>query len=309
MWDFARLNFMYTVMSKRKLKWFVESGLVDGWDDPRFPTVQGVRRRGMTIEALRAFILSQGSSKNATLMAWDKIWTVNKRVIDPVAPRYSAIDAARCVRVSVRNAGIDAGSFEARSIPKHKKNPDVGIKAVTFAPRLLVEEDDARAAAVGEIVTLMDWGNMRVVSCSWLDGAKSEDAQSASAEAASSMELEFLPENRDFKKTKKWTWVADLGSELVPVKLLKYDHLVTKAKIEDDEPIESILNPASKVETLCVADVNVKLIQKGEIVQLERRGYYICDAVHLRDSSPNTTALSSDKVLTLIEIPDGREKS
>ena len=84
---YARLNLTNTVMSKRKLTWFAESGKVDGWDDPRFPTVRGVLRRGLTIEALKQFILAQGSSRSVVFMEWDKIWAMNKKVIDPVAPR------------------------------------------------------------------------------------------------------------------------------------------------------------------------------------------------------------------------------
>lgn len=68
-----------------------EKRLVEGWDDPRFPTVRGVRRRGLTIEALRQYMLAQGPSQAQTSLEWDNIWATNKRVIDPVAPRYTAV--------------------------------------------------------------------------------------------------------------------------------------------------------------------------------------------------------------------------
>lgn len=86
-WEYSRLNMTHTVLSKRKLAWFVEKGLVDGWDDPRFPTVRGILRRGMTVEGLKEFIIAQGSSKSVVFMEWDKIWAFNKKVIDPVAVR------------------------------------------------------------------------------------------------------------------------------------------------------------------------------------------------------------------------------
>lgn len=85
--EYSRLNMTYTVLSKRKLTWFVNEGLVDGWDDPRFPTVRGILRRGMTVEGLKQFIIAQGSSRSVVFMHWDKIWAINKKVIDPIAVR------------------------------------------------------------------------------------------------------------------------------------------------------------------------------------------------------------------------------
>lgn len=87
-WEYSRLNMTHTVLSKRKLTWFVNEGLVDEWDDPRLPTVRGILRRGMTVEGLKQFIIAQGSSKSVVFMQWDKIWAFNKKVIDPLAVRY-----------------------------------------------------------------------------------------------------------------------------------------------------------------------------------------------------------------------------
>jgi glutamyl-tRNA synthetase len=88
MHEYSRLNFVNAVLSKRKLQWFVDQGLVDGWDDPRFPTVRCIMRRGLTITALRDFVHRQGFSQGSNLMEWDKIWALNVQVIDPIAPRY-----------------------------------------------------------------------------------------------------------------------------------------------------------------------------------------------------------------------------
>ena len=85
-WDFARMNFIRTLLSKRKLTQFVENGTVWGWNDPRMPTVRGIRRRGMTIEALQEFILSQGPSKNIVNLDWSLFWATNKKCVSPFHP-------------------------------------------------------------------------------------------------------------------------------------------------------------------------------------------------------------------------------
>ncbi|KAH8874105.1 Bifunctional glutamate/proline--tRNA ligase [Schistosoma japonicum] len=89
--DYSRLALQNTVLSKRKLAWFVDEGIVDGWDDPRMPTISGILRHGMTAEGLRQFILAQGSSRSSALMEWDKIWSFNKKIIEPIAPRTTAL--------------------------------------------------------------------------------------------------------------------------------------------------------------------------------------------------------------------------
>ncbi len=85
--EFSRLNFQFSLLSKRKLTWFVEQGLVDGWSDPRFPTMQGMLRRGLCVANLRKFMISQGASKRVVDMEWDKFWSDNTRMLDPSAGR------------------------------------------------------------------------------------------------------------------------------------------------------------------------------------------------------------------------------
>ena len=85
------MNFVYTLLSKRKLQLLVNRKLVTGWDDPRFPTIRGILRRGLTMDSLRAFVLAQGANQKEMLMEWDKIWAMNKKAIDPVCSRYTCL--------------------------------------------------------------------------------------------------------------------------------------------------------------------------------------------------------------------------
>lgn len=270
-WEFSRLDFVRTVLSKRKLQRLVDIGAAQSWDDPRFPTIQGVRRRGMTIKALRAFILSQGASRNNTTQEWDKIWAVNKRVIDPIAPRHVAINVTKAKKVTVEN-----GQDEVKQMPKHKKDSSLGTKEVVYRKNLLLEGEDAESFEVDEKVTFMDWGNMIITA---------RDGESGNLTA------KFLPDDDNFKGTKKVTWLAEID-DLVDLKLYRYSDILTKDRLDEDDDFEQFINKDSEQVELVKGDVNLKLLQKGDIIQLERRGYYICD--------------STEAPIKLIEIPDGR---
>jgi glutamyl-tRNA synthetase len=124
-YSFSRVNYVSTVLSKRQLKWFVEEGIAEGWNDPRFPTVQGIMRRGMTTFALCQTMLEQGASKNTVLMEWDKIWAYNKKAIDNISPRYSAIVEETAVVLNLENFE-HADKVVAEMKPLHDKNPDLG---------------------------------------------------------------------------------------------------------------------------------------------------------------------------------------
>jgi glutamyl-tRNA synthetase len=153
---FSRVNFVYTVLSKRKLAWFVEQGLVEGWGDARFPTVRGVVRRGVNVAALRTFIYSQGASRRVVNMEWNKFWAENKREIDKKAKRFMAIDALRKVPLTITNHTGGDNVYLTTSF--HPKDPTVGERAIRIASQVSLEEADCLGMTVGEDIVLLRWG-------------------------------------------------------------------------------------------------------------------------------------------------------
>lgn len=154
---FARMNFMYTELSKRKLGWFVDNGYVTGWDDARFPTIRGVMRRGVDIDALRAFICSNGASRRVVNMEWSKFWAENKKVIDLRSKRFMAIDKIENVKLTVCNAP-DATDFSYVSTEYLPKNSSYGKRLVRISKDVLLEKADIEGVELHEEIVLMRWG-------------------------------------------------------------------------------------------------------------------------------------------------------
>jgi glutamyl-tRNA synthetase len=157
---FSRVNFVFTVLSKRKLAWFVEQGLVEGWGDARFPTVRGVVRRGVNVSALRTFIYSQGASRRVVNMEWNKFWAENKREIDKKAKRFMAIDAIHKVplKVVVGGAGDSSISNAYLTTSFHPKDPTLGGRAIRIGNHVSLEDADCLGMSVGENIVLLRWG-------------------------------------------------------------------------------------------------------------------------------------------------------
>lgn len=284
-WDYSRMNFVYTLLSKRKLQSLVDHKTVTGWDDPRFPTIRGIRRRGMTIEGLRQYILMQGASEKQMLLEWDKIWAINKKVIDPTAARHTAIVADRKVLVNVVGAP-NPPLVEDRVL--YKKNPSLGKKKIVLSSRILLEQEDAAALEQGEEVTLMDWGNAVVEKVE-------RDGHGVTLVNAK------LNLQGDFKATKKkLTWLSDAVPEpslsAIPATLKDYDYLITKPKLEEEDKMEDYLTKVTEFSTDVLVDANIANLKRGDIIQFERKGYYICDRAYSK---------TGDKPV-FIYIPDGK---
>ncbi|OJJ48501.1 hypothetical protein ASPZODRAFT_140791 [Penicilliopsis zonata CBS 506.65] len=281
-WDFARMNFIRTLLSKRKLTKLVDQGTVWGWDDPRMPTIRGIRRRGMTIPALREFILKQGPSKNITLMEPSAMWAVNKKYIDPIAPRHTAIAKNGMIKAVVNGAPATPYTEEK---PKHAKNAAVGTKKVAYSGAVLIEQEDAKLFKQDEEITLMNWGNVIV--------RKIET--DAATGAVTGLDFDLHLEG-DVKKTeKKVTWLATEGQELIPVELVDFDYLLNKDTLGEDDELEDVLNPKTEFRDEAFADGNVADLKVGDIIQFDRKGFYRVDRAY----APGTPAV-------FFNIPTGK---
>lgn len=268
--SYSRLNMVNTLLSKRKLTWFVENNMVEGWDDPRMPTVRGVLRRGMTVEGLRQFIISQGSSRAAVVMEWDKIWSINRKVIDPIAPRYPAVTLDH-LTVTVTGA-VDGETIDVNI---HPKNTELGQRKVTVGTKILIDKADAPFIKEGENVTFVNWGNLLIEKV-----------------APDHIEAKLNLENKDFKKTYKCTWLAASVAKLAS--FITYDHLISKPLLGKEDDFKDFINPNSKSQSEMFVDNELFNVKKGTIVQVLRKGFFICDRAATADSPP-----------VFILVPDG----
>ncbi|CAG4984607.1 unnamed protein product [Colias eurytheme] len=287
-WEYSRLSMTNTVLSKRKLTWFVEQGLVDGWDDPRMPTVRGVLRRGMTVEGLRQFIQAQGSSRSVVFMEWDKIWAINKKVIDPIAPRYTALEADPVV---VNLKGVSDSTL---TVALHPKNPDIGSKTVWVSSKLLIDQVDAQALKVGENTTFINYGNVMIDKIH-----KSADGKVTSVDGTPNLD------NKDYKKTLKITWLADSQkSPRVEVYCVYFDHIISKPLLGKDEDFKQFIGHQTRWEIPMIGEPELAKLKVGDIIQLQRRGFFRVDV------APSPPSLHTGKAtpLVLFHVPDGHTK-
>uniref|UniRef100_A0A9J8CQ61 Bifunctional glutamate/proline--tRNA ligase n=1 Tax=Cyprinus carpio carpio TaxID=630221 RepID=A0A9J8CQ61_CYPCA len=279
-WEYARLNLNNTVLSKRKLTWFVDQGYVDGWDDPRFPTVRGVLRRGMTVEGLKQFIAAQNDF-------WERIQ--NPYVIDPIAPRYTALLNSQVVPVCISEA-----KEEMKEVAKHPKNADVGMKPVWYGPKVFIEGADAETFTEGETVTFINWGNIIITKI-----------HRGTSGAITSLDGRLNLENTDYKKTTKITWLAESSrAPFVPTVCVNYQHLITKPVLGKDDDFKAYINKNSKIEEKMLGDPCLKDLKKGDLIQLQRRGFFICDQPY----EPISPHSCKESPCILLYIPDGHTK-
>jgi glutaminyl-tRNA synthetase len=286
--EFARLNITYTVLSKRKLLRLVNEKHVAGWDDPRLPTLSGLRRRGYTPSAIRTFCERIGVAKFGSTIDVVQLENALRDDLNKSAPRAMAV--LRPLRVVIENYPDGAGEeLEAVNNPE---DPSAGTRKVPFGKVLYIERDDFRADAPKDYFRLAPGKEVRL-RYAYFVTAKSFRTDPATGEVVEVL-CTYDPATRggnapDGRKVKGTIhWVSAEHSIAAPVRL--YDHLFGTEFPEDVPEGQDFLvnlNPKS-LEVLDGARLEPSLakLAPGSTVQFERHGYFCADAVDSRPGAP-----------------------
>ena len=286
-YEFARLNLTYTLMSKRKLLELVQKGLVSGWDDPRMPTLCGVRRRGYTPQALRLFCDRIGVSKRDQLMDIQLLEWCVRQDLNERSNRYMVVQDP--VKLTITN--WPEGKVEWFDCPLNPADPEGAKRSVPFTGELLIERADFMEEAPKKFFRLKPGGEVRlkytyIVQCN--EVIKDENGEVVELLCT----YDPSPEYRPVKGTIHWVSAAH-AKEL---EVRNYDRLFTLAdmsQVPEDKDYKDFLNPESLLVVKGYAEPALLEDASGIAVQFERTGYYVKDS----DSTPEhpvfnkTTAL------------------
>lgn len=291
-YEFARLNLTYTMMSKRKLLELVQTGIVKGWDDPRMPTLCGVRRRGYTPEALRMFCDRIGVSKRDQLIDIQLLEWCVRQDLNEHSNRYMVVQDP--VKLTITN--WEPGKVEWFDCPLNPAAPDGAKRRVPFTGDLLIERADFMEDAPRKFFRLKPGGEVRlkytyIIKC---DEVIKDDAGNV-VELKCTYDPSTKPGNGEWRSVKGTIhWVSAEHAQKVELRL--YDRLFTEAdmgSVPEGKDYKDYLNPQSLVITDGFAEPALLEDNSGIAVQFERTGYFMKD----KDSTPEkqvynkTTAL------------------
>ena len=273
-YEFARLNLTYTVLSKRKLMQLVEKGLVTGWDDPRMPTISGLRRRGVTASALRAFAYNIGITKYDGLTDVAVLEHAIRDELNKTALRRLAV--LRPIKVILTNYPVDQS--ETLNAVNNPEDPNSGTRSVTFRRELYIERSDFMEDPPPKYFRLRPGGEVRlkyayIIKCEEVI----KDAAGNILELRCTADLDSKSgganANRKVKGTIHWVSAADS----IDAEVRLYDRLFIEPEPETGTDFERQLNPASfeVVEARC--EPSLQEARSEARYQFERLGYFVLD--------------------------------
>jgi len=279
--EFARLNINYTVMSKRKLKQLVDEQLVNGWDDPRMPTLDGMRRRGYTPASIRNFCEMVGVTKSNSVVDMGMLEHSLRDDLDKTSPR--AMCVLRPLKVTIENYPEE--KEEIMTLPGHPKDESMGERHVPFGREIYIDRSDFEEVPPPGFKRLVTGGEVRlrgsyVIRCN--DVVK--DANGEISELKCTLDEATLgakPEGRKVKGVVHWV----PAKEALDVEVRLYDRLFNHEAPDSAEgDYRDYINPESLVVlTGCKAEPGLKDAMPEARYQFEREGYFCADK---KDSSP-----------------------
>ena len=275
--EFSRLNFNYLVMSKRKLLAMVEDRLVDGWDDPRMPTLQGIRRRGYTPSALRLMVDRVGISKQNSLLDISILEGALRDDLDAHAPRRMAvIDPLKIVLTN-----LDAAHEEALTFSNHPKDATQGERKIPFSRELWIEREDFEEIPPPGFKRLTVGGDVRLRGAGILRCDEAvKDADGRVVELRCTLDPDSRPgmdgANRKVKGTIHWVSAV----HAIPAEIRLYDRLFTVPNPDTEDggkTYRDYLNPASRKVVTGYVEPAAADCAPEQGFQFERLGYFTAD--------------------------------
>jgi glutaminyl-tRNA synthetase len=285
--EFARLNLNYTVLSKRKLIRLVEEGHVDSWDDPRMPTISGLRRRGYTPESIRNFCERIGVAKADSMVDIALLEYCIREDLNKIAPRVMGV--LRPLKVIIDNYPED--QVEELDAINNPEDPDMGTRKIPFSRELYIEQDDFMEEPPKKFFRLAPGREVRLryayfITCVDMvkDPATGEvielhctyDPQTRGGDA---------PDGRKVKGTLHWVSASHAATAEVRL----YEHLFLKEnpnEVEDGKDFTDYINPNSlKKLTNCMVEPGLAASGPGNRYQFERLGYFCVDAKDSKEGS------------------------
>ena len=282
--EFARLNLTYTVVSKRRLRTLVEEGHAESWDDPRMPTISGMRRRGYPPEAIRRFCDKVGVTKYNSTSDMALLEHSVREALNRTAPRRMAVMDP--LEVEITNWPEDrVDEVEGLNNPE---DPGAGTRRIPFARHLWIDREDFREQANRKFFRLKPGGEVRlrfayILKCEELE----KDADGAVVKLWCRIDPDTLNKNPEDRKVKGVIhWVSRAHAVRLPVRL--FDRLFTEENPAGDKerPFTEFLNPDSLRETTALGEPSLADFAPGDRCQFERIGYFCADRKHSSPGRP-----------------------
>jgi glutaminyl-tRNA synthetase len=273
--EFSRLNLAYTITSKRKLAALIDNNVVGGWDDPRMPTIAGMRRRGYPAEALREFVKRGGVTKKDKLIEMAVLENSVREVFGDAAERRMAV--LKPLKVVLTN--YPEGQVEMMQAMNHPNRPELGTREVPFAREVWIEQDDFMEEAPRKFFRLKPDGEVRlrsayIIQCD--EVVKDEDGNVIELRCSYDPDTRSGTGASDRKVKGTIHWVS--AEHAVPATVRLYDRLFTVLNPNAADDFMKVLNPESLETVEAMLEPSLANLAAGEAVQFERLGYFCPDS-------------------------------